>query len=112
MELRHLRTIVAVARHGSFTKAGEELHMAQSAVSQQIRELEQELDLFGLLGEFCAAHPGDSIHMKEEEFVVTWPVALIWRSQRRQPAASRAFLSLALKRAEGAEPAQPLTLVA
>src|ERR671923_820971 len=43
MELRHLRTIAAVARHRSFTKAGEELFLAQSAISQQIRRLEQEL---------------------------------------------------------------------
>lgn len=43
MELRHLRSLVAVARHGSFTKAGEELHLAQSAVSQHVRRLEHEL---------------------------------------------------------------------
>jgi DNA-binding transcriptional LysR family regulator len=45
MELRHLRTIEAVARHRSFTKAGEELYLAQSAISQQIRRLERELGL-------------------------------------------------------------------
>jgi Bacterial regulatory helix-turn-helix protein, lysR family len=45
MELRHLRTVVAIARHGSFTKAGEELHLAQSAVSQQLSRLEAELGL-------------------------------------------------------------------
>ena len=45
MELRHLRTIAAVARTGSFTKAGEELHLAQSAISQQIRRLENELGI-------------------------------------------------------------------
>jgi DNA-binding transcriptional LysR family regulator len=45
MELRHLRTIVAVAEHGSLTKAGEELYLSQSAVSQQIRRLEDELGL-------------------------------------------------------------------
>jgi len=33
----------AAARHLSFTKAGEELHLTQSAVSRQIKELEGEL---------------------------------------------------------------------
>jgi DNA-binding transcriptional LysR family regulator len=127
MELRHLRTIDAVARHGSFTRAAEELYLAQSAISQQIRRLERELgvevfrrtsrrveltaegrvilgyaqrvlaevdglqseleeltgllrgqlriggvyptgpyDLFGMLADFRAAHPGVAIHMVED----------------------------------------------
>jgi DNA-binding transcriptional LysR family regulator len=37
MEFRHLRAIEAVARHRSFTRAADELHLAQSAISQQIR---------------------------------------------------------------------------
>jgi DNA-binding transcriptional LysR family regulator len=45
MEFRHLRTIVAVARHRSFTKAAEELFLAQSAISQQIRRLEAEIGI-------------------------------------------------------------------
>jgi DNA-binding transcriptional LysR family regulator len=45
MELRHLRTIVAVAQHRSLTKAGEELYLTQSAISQQIRRLEKELGI-------------------------------------------------------------------
>ena len=126
MELRHLRTIAAIAEHRSLTKAGEQLHLTQSAVSQQVRSLEQELgvelfrrtsrrveptaegrvivghaqrvlaevdamhgeleeiigllsgqlriggvyptgpyDLFGLLADFRAAHPGVAIHMVE-----------------------------------------------
>jgi len=134
MELRHLRTIVAVAQHRSLTKAGEELYLTQSAVSQQIRRLELELgvevfrrnsrsveltaegrvilgyaeralaevdglhseleeitallsgqlriggvyptgpyDLFGMLADFRAAHPGVTIHMVEstQEDVLT-----------------------------------------
>jgi LysR family transcriptional regulator, transcription activator of glutamate synthase operon len=43
MELRQLRTFAAVARHANFTRAGEELHLAQSAVSQQVHALEREL---------------------------------------------------------------------
>jgi DNA-binding transcriptional LysR family regulator len=127
MELRHLRTIVAVAQHRSLTKAGEELFLTQSAISQQIRRLEKELgievfrrtsrsveltaegrvilgyaqrvlsevdgmhseleeitgllagqlriggvyptgpyDLFGMLAEFRAAHPGVAVHMIED----------------------------------------------
>ena len=45
MEFRHLRTIVAVARHRSFTKAAEELFLAQSAISQQISRLEAEIGI-------------------------------------------------------------------
>src|ERR671931_400465 len=127
MELRHLRTIAAVARHGSLTKAGEELYLSQWAISQKIRRLELELgfdvfrrtsrsveltaegrvilacaqrvlaevdglqdeleeltgllrgqlriggvyptgpyDLFGMLADFRAAHPGVAIHMVED----------------------------------------------
>jgi len=43
MELRQLRTFEAVARHRSFTRASEELMVAQPAVSQQLRRLEREL---------------------------------------------------------------------
>lgn len=43
MELRQLRYLDAVARHRSFTRAALDLHVAQSALSQQVRRLEREL---------------------------------------------------------------------
>src|SRR5512132_3080461 len=43
MELRQLRYVEAVARHRHFTRAAEELHLAQSALSHQIQRLEREL---------------------------------------------------------------------
>lgn len=43
MELRQLEYLVAVAEHANFTRAAERLHVAQPAVSAQIRKLEREL---------------------------------------------------------------------
>src|SRR5882757_1017321 len=43
MELRHLRYFCAVADHGSFSEASRELHISQSAISEQIADLEREI---------------------------------------------------------------------
>jgi LysR family transcriptional regulator, transcription activator of glutamate synthase operon len=43
VELRQLRSVEAVARHRHFTRAAEELHVAQSALSHHIRRIEEEL---------------------------------------------------------------------
>lgn len=43
MDTRLISTFAAVARSGSFTAAGAELHLAQSTVTAQIQSLEREL---------------------------------------------------------------------
>jgi DNA-binding transcriptional LysR family regulator len=43
MELRHLRYLCAVAEYGTFREASRHLHVSQSAISEQIADLEHEL---------------------------------------------------------------------
>ncbi|MFJ5917275.1 LysR family transcriptional regulator [Streptomyces ardesiacus] len=43
MELRHLRTFLAIAEEGGITRAADRLHTSQPAVSRTLRRLEQHL---------------------------------------------------------------------
>ncbi len=44
LDTRQLKAFVVLARKGSFTLAGQELHLTQSAVSHAIKSLEQDLN--------------------------------------------------------------------
>ena len=42
-DMKTLVTFESAARHGNFTRAGEELSLTQSAVSRQMRDLEEQI---------------------------------------------------------------------
>ena len=44
MSLRALRTLLAIAQHGSFVRAAEAVHLTQSAVSLQVKSLEDDFN--------------------------------------------------------------------
>ena len=43
MELRQLEYFIAVAEEANFTRAAQRVHISQSGVSAQIRQLEHDL---------------------------------------------------------------------
>ena len=59
LEIRHLRLVAAVAAVGSLTRAGDQLHLTQSALSHQLRDIESRLGvaLFLRLGKRLVLTP-------------------------------------------------------
>jgi len=59
LEVRHLRLVHEIAAHGSVTRAAERLHLTQSALSHQLRDIESRLGtrLFLRLGKRMVATP-------------------------------------------------------
>src|SRR2546423_6674830 len=59
LEIRHLRLVAAVADVGSLTRAGDHLHLTQSALSHQLRDIESRLGaaLFLRLGKRLGLTP-------------------------------------------------------
>ncbi|MDY0393628.1 LysR family transcriptional regulator [Virgibacillus halophilus] len=44
LNIDHLKVFHILAKHNSFSNTSKVLHMSQSSVSKQIRQLEEELD--------------------------------------------------------------------
>lgn len=67
MELRHLRYLVATADYGSFSAAARRLHVAQSAISEQLADLEQEIgaQLFTRSSRKTVLTPAGELFLKE-----------------------------------------------
>lgn len=72
MELRQLYYFVQVARKQHMTQAAEELHIAQSAVSRQIHQLEEELEakLFIQKGRNLQLTPVGQLFLKRAEAIL------------------------------------------
>ncbi|SDX18536.1 LysR family transcriptional regulator [Paenibacillus sp. CF384] len=72
MELRQLYYFVKVAKKEHVTKAAEELHVAQSAVSRQIHQLEEELGakLFLQKGRNLQLTPVGALFLKRAEVIL------------------------------------------
>jgi DNA-binding transcriptional LysR family regulator len=66
-ELKQMRYVVAVAREHSFSRAAETLHVAQQAVSQQVRLVEQALgiELFERTNRGVAITPAGEAFVQE-----------------------------------------------
>jgi DNA-binding transcriptional LysR family regulator len=66
-ELKQMRYIVAVAREHSFSRAAETLHVAQQAVSQQIRLVERSLgvELFERTNRGVTITPAGEVFVQE-----------------------------------------------
>ncbi|MCX4904238.1 LysR family transcriptional regulator [Streptomyces sp. NBC_00878] len=84
VELRHLRAFVAVARTANFTRAAEQLHIAQPSLSHTIRQLETGLGfrLFARTTRSTALTPDGERFLIEAQAVLERFDAAMERSAR------------------------------
>src|SRR5512143_2771559 len=64
LEIKHFRLVSAIARAGSVTRAGDVLNLSQSALSHQLRDIEDRLatPLFHRVGKRMVLTPaGESL---------------------------------------------------
>ena len=74
VEIRHLQLVRAVARAGNLTRAGAALHLTQSALSHQLRDIESRLgtSLFLRVGKrMLLTRAGEELLQSAEEVLAT-----------------------------------------
>jgi DNA-binding transcriptional LysR family regulator len=86
MELRHLRYLVAVADQGSFSGAARALHVAQSAISEQLSNLEHEIgvNLFTRSSRKTSLTPAGKVFLEEALRTLASADQAVHRAQRVQ----------------------------
>ena len=87
--IRELRTFLAVARHGTFSRAGEQVALSQSAVSAQIQRLEETLGfpLFDRIGRNARLNAAGRETLARAEVLINQFEALL-QPQAAVPAAA------------------------
>lgn len=92
MELRHFRYFVAGAEELHFTRAAERLHVAQPAVSQQVRRLEEELGVTLLnrtKGKVSLTDPGAALLAEARRVLQQVDLARLATHEARDRSAAR-----------------------
>src|SRR5260221_10772547 len=84
MELRHLRYFSAVAEHQGFSRAARVMNISQSAISEQIANLEEEIGVPLLIrsGHKIRLTPHGEVFLEEAKKVIAGASTAIELAQR------------------------------
>jgi DNA-binding transcriptional LysR family regulator len=94
MLLRQIEYFQAVIEHGNFHEAAEQCHVSQSAISQQIKKLEEELDVKLLERHnrtFSLTPAGE--HFYRKSLVITGDIGQMLRETKRIAANDNKIIS-------------------
>lgn len=95
MLLRQIEYLQAVIEHGNFYEAAEQCHVSQSAISQQIRKLEDELDVQLLERHnrtFSLTAAGE--HFYRKSLIITGDIGQMIRETKRIAAKNNVVLKI------------------
>jgi DNA-binding transcriptional LysR family regulator len=108
-DLRRLRYFLAVARERNFTRAAEQLHIAQPALSRQIRQLEQGLGVRLLERTTQYVEPTEAGRVLMERGAALCDAAdRLWRDVREYAEGEQGTLTLGYSASIGYETAPAL----